>query len=201
MAIIEAWKRWKRLLIHRLASQDIHDLKVVVDARNEFILSQEKQFKAFIERSSKDEIELRKQIDYQRNLLSTSSHAFDAREKEYKQEINILELENNSLRLQKELLQTQLDITVAFLNEERETLKATQEMIYLRTGMKREVFPASSDTDKEEKEIKPQRSGRMTRSQIKNELELRAERLLKEQRDKEAEAITKGDLAPKEGVH
>lgn len=162
--------------------------------------------KLFSELLKETELEHLKQLEVCRINLDDYS-------RKVQNDINHLELQVTDLQLQlKEKdnriidverknvsLKLHLDLVNDLLKEERETLRETQEMIYLRTGMKREdVFVVEGETDKELKSV---HSSLRTRSSIKKQLEIRAENLLKNQQAKEAEQITKGDLAPTERAH
>jgi hypothetical protein len=192
-----------------LASKDIHELEAVVAVEKdkcerleaclsltenkvvtfkEQLKTNTKSFEDYIRRVSDDENALKEEIQeletQVRNLESV------AQEREF-----VIQGSEQQLKL----ITSELILVKQLLKEERDEAKATREMIYLRTGMKREVF-ASSEEVKEVKEERATTAPPRTRSQIKNQLEARASRLLKEQKQKEDDAINSGQLPPAEST-
>lgn len=167
-------------------AKSVSELNLVIAQRNQELTAQKEfsnslklQFDSFVSCSSEDEIALKEQVKTIQNQL----------------QLVLASVETKQARI--DVLGVHINLLESLLKEEREALKNTQEMIYLRTGMKREVFPVQESEEKKERETVTRRP--VTRSGIKQALEQRALRLIKEQQQKEDVHITKGEMP--EEVH
>jgi hypothetical protein len=206
-----------------LASEDIHALEVAVDSNRKEVtrlyndlnnqIKKKHDLEACLSFTEKKVDDLRNQLKESNKVLEDYIRRAGEDESGYKEEIQDLKDQINNLESvaqerefviqandqQLKLITSELSLVKTLLKEEREEAKATREMIYLRTGMKREVF-ASSEEVKEVKEERATTAPPKTRSQIKNQLEARASRLLREQKQKEDDAINNGQLPPAEST-